>query len=407
MLHQILLRACGVDATSGDAVRLPVDLVCLTDGTPVDFFAEHAHRVWDPDKVVITYDHLDRTRMAERLQAKRSFIEQQGVPAANVFGIGRHGLSHQIPAEHGRALPGTVYVGGDTQAATLGAMNCLAMAANESTYATLATGDIWMIVPDVVSVRLEGRLGPGLVAKDVTETMVATLGGDVEGTVVEISGPALADLSVDTRLGIATVANSLGALAMIFPADQVLLDYLDGRTEQQFRPVHPGSSAEYTRSFVVDLAAVTHRVRGPDDAAPSAPVEALAGLEVTAAYVGSCSSARLEDLSVVADIVRGRHVHPSVRFVVTPISSLVAADAARRGLLADMLDAGVTVTTPGCGACFAGNQSPLLLGPGERCITSSVENNRGRMGDETADIYISSPAVVAASALAGRITDPR
>ncbi|GAA1850689.1 homoaconitase large subunit [Pseudonocardia ailaonensis] len=406
MAGQILARRCGREVTPGEAVRVPVDVVCLTDGTPLGFLADGVHRVWDPTRVIMTFDHLDRVRMPALHQGKRAFLDAQGIPPENFFGIGRHGISHQIPAEHGWALPGAVFAGGDTQAATMGAMNALALATNESTHNTLATGDVWLIVPECVSVRLEGELAPGFVAKDVTEHLQQVLAGVAEGTIVEFGGPAVEHLSIDTRLGIANVANNIGALSMLFPPDRVLLDHVRDRAKYAYEPVHPRPDAGYAAEVVVDLGEVRRQVRGPDDGAPPRPVEELDGLEVTAAYVGSCSSARIADLELVARIVRGRTVHPGVRFVVTPISSLVAAEAARRGYLETMLTAGVTVTTPGCGACFAGNQSPLLLEPGDRCVTTSVENNRGRMGSPEADIYITDPAVVAASALAGRVTDP-
>ncbi|MFC4950034.1 aconitase family protein [Pseudonocardia sp. GCM10023141] len=303
-------------------------------------------------------------------------------------------------------MPGAIFAGGDTQAATMGAMNCFAIATNESTHNTLATGDVWLIVPECVSVRLEGTMPPGFVAKDVSEHLQQVLAGVAEGTIVEFSGPAVEHLSIDTRLGIANVANNIGALTMIFPPDRLLLDHVAGRAKYSYNPVAATPDAHYADQIVVDLGDVRRQVRGPDNTAAARPVAELDGLGITAAYVGSCSAARIEDLALVAQIVTGRTVHPSVRFVVTPISSLVAAEAARRGYLEAMLAAGVTVTVPGCGACFAGNQSPLLLEAGERCITTSVENNRGRMGSDAADIYISDPAVVAASAIAGRITDP-
>ncbi|WP_379628617.1 aconitase family protein [Pseudonocardia sp. GCM10023141] len=406
MAGQILARRCGREVVPGDAVRVPVDVVCMTDGTPLGFLADGEHTVWDPTRIILTFDHLDRVRMPALHQAKREFLAAQGIPPENFFGIGRHGLSHQIPAEHGWALPGAVFAGGDTQAATMGAMNCLALATNESTHNTLATGDVWLIVPECVSVRLEGRMPPGFVAKDVTEHLQQVLAGVAEGAIVEFSGPAIEHLSIDTRLGIANVANNLGALSMIFPPDRALHDHVAGHAKYAYEPVSPAHDAHYAAQVVVDLGDVRRQVRGPDNTAAARPVAELEGLGVTAAYVGSCSSARIDDLALVAQIVDGRTVHPAVRFVVTPISSLVAAEAARRGYLATMLAAGITVTTPGCGACFAGNQSPLLLEPGERCITTSVENNRGRMGSAEADIYISDPAVVAASAIAGRITDP-
>ncbi|MCZ4344090.1 aconitase family protein, partial [Sphingomonadaceae bacterium G21617-S1] len=199
---------------------------------------------------------------------------------------------------------------------------------------------------------------------------------------------------------------SLGALTMIFPYDDRLSDYLSGRARETYEPVAPDDDANYFSVLDYDLSTIEQLVSGPHEIELVRPLRDVAGLEVSAANIGSCSSGRLTDLALAAEVLRGRKVHPGVRLVVTPISAETAREAAAQGLLQIFLDAGAMITQPGCGACYSGNLSPLKLNDGERCISTSVETLRGRMGSREAEILLANAAVVAASAIEGRISDP-
>jgi len=406
--QKILSAASGRDVLPGDVINVPVSGLSVHDSAPLGIFNTYPEaRVWDPSKIVICYDHFSRTNMAPYHARFRAFIRDQGIPPENVFAYGRQGISHQVPGEEGFVLPGTVYAVFDTQGATLGALNCFAFTSLLTTPSVLALGTALVVVPEAVDIELVGRLSDGLTSKDLTFHMHAMYGNELLGRVLEFRGAGIAGLSVDQRLGIANASNNLGALTMIFPGDDVLAAYLDKRARAPYAFVAADPGATYASRLTIDLADVQPLVSGPDAIEKICALDDVIGLPVTAAYIGSCSAGRLDDLILAAAVLDGRSIDPSVRFVVTPISSEVMREASDRGLIAKFIAAGAMVTPPGCGACYVGNQSPLLLEDDERCIASSVSNDPGRMGSKTAKIYLSNPAVVAASAIEGRIADPR
>lgn len=412
MTAKILARAAGLDTVAtGDAVLAKIDLMtCVDAGTFIEPLRKHGLKVWDPSRMIFCFDHIfqpDWMPKAEIEHPKiKAFAREQGIPDENVYDIGRNGISHQIPVEQGWALPGTVCLGVDTQSSTMGAANCFAMPVLNGAEPIISTGDIWMIVPECVRVNVTGRLPRGVSGKDVVYHLIRELGETVQGKVLEFSGAGVAELPMDTRLAIANGSVQIGALTIIFPADEILLDYVTPRARADFTPVQADEDAEYSATHELKLAAIERLVAGPHEIELVRPVSELAGLTVTAAYIGSCSSGRLDDLALAAEILRGRKVHPSVRLIVTPISADTHRDAARAGILQLLLDAGATVTQPGCGACYKGNLSPLKLGAGERCISTSVETLRGRMGSLDSEVLLANAAVVAASAIEGRVVDP-
>ena len=413
MTAKILARAAGIDHVSpGDVVLAKVSLMTCLDGTTfIDSFEEKGLKVWDPLRLIFCFDHMFQPDWFPQVAAKehpkiRAFAKAQGVPAENVYDLGRNGISHHIPVEQGWALPGTVCIGADTQSATMGAVNCFALPALFGVDPIILTGDIWMMVPECIRIELTGALPRGVSGKDMVYRLIKDLGTIVDGRVIEFAGPGVATLSMDMRLAIANGAVQIGALTIVFPADAVLLDYLDGRAREAFEPVVPDDDAQYAATYSYDLSQIDCLIAGPHEIELVRPLAELIGLDVSAAYVGSCSSGRLSDLALAADVLRGRKVHPDVRLIVTPISADTARDAMRAGLFQVFLDAGATGTQPGCGACYGGNLSPLKLGDGERCISTSVETLRGRMGSRDAEVLLADAAVVAASAIEGRIADP-
>ncbi|WP_242128694.1 aconitase family protein [Sphingobium sp. Sx8-8] len=413
MAAKILSRAAGQShASTGEAVLARINLMTCLDGTTfIDTFRQRGLKVWDPDRLIFCFDHFFQPDWFPQQAAKehpkiKSFAEEQGVPAANIYDVGRNGISHHIPVEQGRALPGTVCIGADTQSSTMGAANCFALPALFGVDPIILTGDIWMIVPQCVRINLTGALPRGLNGKDVVYRLIHDLGEAVGGKVLEFSGPGVASLPMDFRMAIANGAVQIGALTIIFPYDAVLADYLDGRACEAFEPVVADGDADYVATYEYDLSAFETLIAGPHEIELVRPLGALMGQPVTAANIGSCSSGRLSDLRLAADVLRGRKLHPGVRLVVTPISAETHRDAARAGLLEIFLDAGATVTQPGCGACYSGNLSPLKLADGERCVSTSVETLRGRMGSQDAEVILANAAVVAASAIEGRIADP-
>jgi homoaconitase/3-isopropylmalate dehydratase large subunit len=408
MTQKILSAASGREVIPGDVLNAPVSGVAVHDSAPLGLFDTFRDaRVWDPTKVVICYDHFSRTNMVPYHERMRSFAREQSIPAENVFDSTRPGISHQVPGEEGFVLPGTVYAVFDTQGATLGALNCFAFTSLWTTPSVMALGTALLVVPEVIDVELVGQLSPGLTSKDLTFHIHALLGEQLSGRALEFRGSGVASLSVDQRMGVANAANNLGAFTMIFPGDDVLSEYLRTRARHPYEFVTADAGAEYVTSVAIDLGDVPPLVSGPHDIDYIRGLDEVMGLPISAAFVGSCSAGRLDDLILAAKVLEGRTVDPSVRLVVTPISTEVMNEATAQGIVASLVAAGALVTTPGCGACYSGNSSPLLLGDGERCIASSASNAPGRMGSKEAEIFLSNPAVVAASAIEGRIADPR
>lgn len=413
MTSKILARAAGLETVEpGEALLAQVDMMTFLDGTTfIDFFEEHGLNIWDPERVIFCFDHMFQPDWFPQIASKehpkiRAFAKAQGVPAENVFDLGRNGISHQIPVETGWALPGQICIGADTQSSTMGAVNCFALPTLFGVDPIILTGDIWLVVPECIRVNFTGTLPPGVNGKDIVYRLITDLGEVVNGRVIEIGGPGVASLPMDVRLAIANGSVQIGSLTIVFPADDILLDYVAPRARQTFTPVEADADAPYAATFDYDLSTFEALVAGPHEIEHIRPLGAVKGLPVSAAYIGSCSAGRLSDLALAAEVLKGRKVHPDVRLVVTPISAETAREAAAAGYLQIFLDAGGVVTQPGCGACYHGNLSPLKLGDGERCISTSVETLRGRMGSQESEVLLANAAVVAASCIEGRIADP-
>jgi 3-isopropylmalate/(R)-2-methylmalate dehydratase large subunit len=412
MTYKMLARASGqASVKAGDVILPKVEIVaCLDTMSFIEAFDEKGYKVWDPARLVICFDHSfqpDWMFPAVKVHPKiRKFAKAQGVPAENLYDIGRNGISHHIPVEQGWALPGTLCLGMDTQSATMGAANCFAIPCFEIV-PVLLTGDVWLQVPECVRVNLVGKLPSGVEAKDVVYRLLRDLSPHVNGKVMEFSGSGLAQLSLDARMTIANGSMQIGALTSIFPADQILHDYMVDRARQPYQGVEADADAPYVAEFEYDLSSFETVIAGPHDITLIRGLSEVLGLEIQAANIGSCSSGRISDLALAAKILTGRKVHPGVRLIVTPISADTGRAAEAAGIYRTFLEAGATITTPGCGGCYSGNLSPLKLGDGERCLSTSVETIRGRMGSTESEVYLGNAAVAAASAIEGRIADPR
>lgn len=372
---------------------------------------ENRIKVRDPKRVIFCFDHFFRASAGggavEHHPLIREFARKQGIPGPNLYDIGRHGLQHQIPAEEGWALPGTVYIGADSQSATMGGMGCFALPATGEVHVIAALGEVWLRVPEVTRVNLKGELRHGVLGKDVFLRLMKELQNAISGRALEFTGPGVESMSIDVRMGVANGSAQIGALTMIFPTDRRLIEYAGPRAREPFEILEADRDAEYVATYEYDLDDFDLMVAGPSSIETIRPLKEVEGTQIHAAYIGSCSGGRLDDLESAAAVLKGRKIHPAVRMVVTPISSHVLREAARLGFITALIEAGATVTTPGCGACYIGNQSPLVLDPGEVCVTGSVEVYDGRMGSKDAKIYAATAGVIAASALEGRIADPR
>jgi 3-isopropylmalate/(R)-2-methylmalate dehydratase large subunit len=288
----------------------------------------------------------------------------------------------------------------------MGALACAAFTRASEIQNVAVTGETWVLVPETIKVVLRGRLPKTVLGKDIFLRLMQDLQETAASAVLEFTGPGVESISVDNRMAVVNGSHLMGCETMIFPPDRVLLDWLKPRAREAFVPVFSDSDAEYLDTVEYDLSEFTPLISAPPALENVKPLPEVLGTKVDLAFIGSCGSARYEDLALAATVLEGKKVHPRVRLVVTPISSAVLRDTARDGIIATLVEAGAAITTPGCGGCYAGNQSPAVLDAGEVCITSSAENGPGRMGSPEGAIYIGNAAVVAASAIEGQIADP-
>jgi len=388
----------------GDVVMVDVDVTVQFDSSRPDVL-----RIANQDRLVLLHDHVvpaPTVRAANNAKRMREFVERFDIK--NYFPVGRHGISHVLVAENGYALPGQILVNADSHTCSSGAMNCLArgMGPLEMLY-ILCKGQTWYQVGTTTKVVLDGVLPDRVYARDVIHYIPGTY-GDFAGRNLEWHGDGLANIGMDGRLTMATISAELSAEFSLFPYDAVLAEYLEGRAQWEFEPVSPDADAVYDETITVDLSALEPQVVLPGKVAwNSRGVQEVANekIKVDQAFIGSCANGRLSDFAVAAEIVAGKQIADGTRMIVTPGSQEILKQAIKAGYVETLMDAGAVVTSSTCGACFGGHMG--LLADGEVCITASTRNFQGRMGSSEADIYMGSPATVAASAIAGVITDPR
>jgi 3-isopropylmalate/(R)-2-methylmalate dehydratase large subunit len=402
-IEKILVRHSDQAAVKpGDVVVVDVDTAVFFDSMRRDVV-----KIADPDKLVLLHDHMvpaPTIQAANWAKRIREFAQEFGVK--NYFPVGMHGISHVLVAQEGLALPGTILANADSHTCSSGALNCLArgMGPSEMTY-ILCMGKTWFMVGPTTRIDLEGTLPERVYPRDVIH-YIAGQYGDFAGRNMEWHGDGLAGIGMDGRLTMATISAELSAEFSLFPYDAVLEEYLKTRAKRPFEPVHPDPDAIYDATIEIDMSTLEPQVVKPGYVAwNSGGVGEVAGQHVDQAFIGSCANGRLSDFAVAAEIVRGKQVAQGTRFLVTPGSQLIYKEAVRAGYVETLVEAGAVVTNSTCGACFGGHMG--LLGDGEVCITASTRNFKGRMGSPDADVFMASPATVAASAIAGVITDPR
>lgn len=390
-----------------DVVK-PGDVVVVKIDTVVSF--DHGRtqlqKIHDPDMLVLLHDHVvpaPNLAAANNAKKMREFVEKFKVK--NYFPVGQHGISHVLVAERGFALPGTILVNGDSHTCSSGALNALArgMGPSEMTY-IICKGKSWFMVGETTKIVLEGQLREGVYPRDVIHYLAGQY-GDFAGRNLEWYGPGLSTIDMDGRLTMATISAELSVEFSLFPYDDILADYLEGRAQKSFTPFFPDDDAEYEQVITIDLGAIEPQIVMPHFVARNVkPLSEMKGMKIDQCFIGSCANGRLSDFKVAAEIVRGRKVSPNLRFIMTPGSQAVMLEATRAGYVADLIEAGVVVTNSTCGACYGGHMG--LLADGEVCLTASTRNFKGRMGSVEAEIYMASPATVAASAIAGRVAGP-
>lgn len=394
----------------GDTITCKVDwTVCHdmffnVDGQ--DMYKDVTH-LDHPERCLVLLDHsvpAATSRDALGGVYARDFVKKHGIK--NFIDVGDHAVIHQALAERGYAAPGRLIAGGDSHTCAAGALNAAARGFGPADITYLfCTGETWYQVAPTILYRLHGKLPKGCTGKDVFLYIAGTY-GDATGHSVEFGGDGVANLTVPQRQSIATMCAEINAEFAIFPCDQVLEAYLKERGDEVITPVAPDPDAEYAQIRDIDLSAMVPYVAKPHFIPMNCvPVTEVKGLPVNQVVVGSCSNGRIEDLRIVASMMKGRHVATGVRFIITPASQRIYLQAVREGLVETLVEAGCVVTNATCGCCYGGHMG--LLGPGERCLSTTTRNFKGRLGSPESEVLLCAPATAAASAISGAISDPR
>ena len=400
-----------VEVWPGDLVEVAVDVVLANDITaPIalrEFEKLGVDRVFDPEKVVLVADHFAPNKdikSAEQCAAMRRFAQAQGLP--HHYDVGRMGIEHVLLPEQGLVAPGDIVVGADSHTCTYGALGAFATGMGSTDIAVaMATGVVWMRVPETMRFVYHGRLQPWVGGKDLILYTIGLIG--VSGALyqaMEFTGPAIDALSMAGRLTMANMAIEAGGKAGLFAVDEATRAYVDGRTSRPYRVYRADADAGYAATIEIDVGQIAPQVAFPHLPENTRAVSEAGDIRIDQAVIGSCTNGRLEDLRVAAEVLRGRRVHPDVRCIVIPGTQQVYLDALREGLIETFIEAGAAVSTPTCGPCLGGHMG--ILAAGERAVSTTNRNFRGRMGHTESEVYLTGPAVAAASAVAGRITGP-
>ena len=411
LAEKIMSRLAGRAVRAGDFVEIGPDWTfSLDDGIGlIDRYLKQnaVEKLVAPDRIAVFYDHYspaDTPLHAHVQRIGRVLCERHGI--TKLYDVGE-GISHQIAVESGLIRPGDMVTNTDSHTTTTGAVGAVGCGIGCAEMAYLWThGKLWFRVPESVRITLDGRLAPGAYAKDVVLTILQRI--SARGAIycsVEYHGNGLAQFGMPDRMTLCNMGIEMGAKFATVPADAVTREHYRALGIDIGDPPLPDQSATYAAEHRIDLATIEPMVSVPNRVDDVHSVTSLADIRIDQAFLGTCTNGRFDDLAVAADIMRGRRLPPGVRMIVTPASRAVFKRALAEGLIETFVDAGCTVTTPGCGACAGIHQG--VLAETETCIASSSRNFIGRMGNSEARIYLASPATVAASALAGRIVDPR
>lgn len=409
--QKVLAGKAGLDRIEvGRIVEIEPDVCLSHDNTAAiaKFFAEiGVERVKDPDKFVVVLDHVvpaAEEKYAQNHKEIREFVAKNGIERFYDVGVG---ICHQVLPEKGFALPGRLILGADSHTTTYGAFGAFSAGIGRSEMAVLyATSRIWLKTPASFEMAVNGRLADPVTAKDLVLHIIGSIGAD--GALyksVEYTGEAIEAMSLGSRMVLCNMAIEMGAKNGYCAPDDKTYAFLESRAETEYTPVFPDDDAEYERVLEFDASSLEPQVAKPHTVDNVSPIGDVVGTPIHQGLLGTCTNGRIEDLRLAAKILNGRKVADGVRLLVLPASQEILIDALREGLIDTFVKAGALLLNPGCGPCLGAHQG--VLAPGEVCLSTANRNFKGRMGSPDADIYLGSPATVAASVVTGVITDPR
>ncbi|MDO7786556.1 3-isopropylmalate dehydratase large subunit [Desulforamulus aquiferis] len=410
--EKILAAAAGKDSVKpGELINAKVDLVLANDITaPVaikEFQKIGVAKVWDKERVTLVPDHFvpnKDIKSAEQAKMVRDFAHSQEL--TNYFEVGRMGIEHCLLPEQGLVGPGDVVIGADSHTCTYGALGAFATGVGSTDLAAaMALGETWFKVPETIKFVYNGQLGPWIGGKDLILYTIGKIG--VDGALyqaMEFCGEAISQLSMDGRFTMANMAIEAGGKNGIIQPDEITRQYVEGRTKRPYKFYTSDPDAHYAKVYEFDVAKIEPQVAFPHLPENTRPVSEAGGIEIHQAVIGSCTNGRIEDLRLAANVLKGNKVNKKVRLIIIPGTQEIYRQAMHEGLFDIFLDAGAAVSTPTCGPCLGGYMG--ILAQGERCISTTNRNFVGRMGHVESEVYLSNPAVAAASAITGHISHP-
>ena len=413
MTQKILAAHAGLPSVkAGQLINADLDIVLGNDiTTPVainEFNKAGFTSVYDKTRINIVLDHFvpnKDIKAAEQSKQCRQFACKYDID--NFYDVGQMGIEHALLPEKGIVTAGDCIIGADSHTCTYGAVGAFSTGVGSTDMAAgMATGKCWFKVPPAMKFVLKGQLPKGVAGKDVILHIIGQIG--VDGALyksMEFTGPGVASLNMDDRLCICNMAIEAGAKNGIFPVDDITREYLDGRSQREYKVYEADEDAEYTDVIEIDLSTLVPTVSYPHLPENTHPVTDAADIAIDQVVIGSCTNGRLSDMEVAYEILKGKQIKKGIRVIIIPGTMAIYKECLKRGWTEAFIDAGCVVSTPTCGPCLGGYMG--ILAAGERCISTTNRNFVGRMGHVTSEVYLASPAVAAASALTGYISDPR
>lgn len=412
--EKIMARTSGRDHVKpGELVWVDINTVMTMDYLGKQCFSKFRSlgktEVFDKERVICVSDHLvppPNQKFANMLNEWREVVREHDI--THFYDLGRQGIAHQIMVEQGHVLPGTVSIGTDSHANTYGAVGAVGNAVGVTDAAVaMATGKAWFRVPEAVRFNITGTWQPWIMAKDLSLHIMGMMhwNGHLIYKTLEFTGSAIESLEMAGRMTLCNMTVDLGAKNGIVAPDQITTNYLEGIAKGDWEMIKSDEDARYEAVYEIDVTNLGPTIALPDKLDDTVPVEKVVGTKFNKAFVGTCTNGRLEDLEMMAKILKDKRIHRDVNMIVVPASQTVYLDALKAGYLETLVEAGAAIDTPSCAAC-AGIHTGVA-GDGDIVLSAGNRNMKGRMGSKNAQIYLTSPAVVAASSVTGVITDPR
>lgn len=413
MTQKILADHAGLEKVqAGQLIEARLDMVLgndITSPVAINEFEKNGFTgVFDKSKISLVMDHFTPNKdikAAQQCKQTRTFARKFDID--NFFDVGNVGIEHALLPELGLVASGECIIGADSHTCTYGALGAFSTGVGSTDMAAgMATGKAWFKVPSAIKVELKGELSQYVSGKDVILHLIGLIG--VDGALyksLEFMGEGLKSLSMDDRLCISNMAIEAGAKNGIFMVDEVTKKYMEGRVNREYKVFSPDDDAEYEKTITINLSELKPTVAFPHLPENTKTIDEVGDVKIDQVVIGSCTNGRLEDMATAAEILKGKKVAKDVRCIVIPATQSIYKECIKKGYLDIFIDAGCAVSTPTCGPCLGGYMG--ILAENERCIATTNRNFIGRMGHNLSEVYLSNPAVAAASAITGKITDPK